>query len=287
MNQFKHTSHKSDSHLELVNSFNKNYTSYLEASLVESVLEEILLSNEPAESSKANMLEEKIREKYLKACLLSSMCEGSNEALPADIKAPALTAEAKSHLINKVQTLLNERLAKLDAFLLDESDSQVLEKFEQLVNKKQCLEVNVEKLSDDIKLKYEHCSNAAYEIAKLLKRMLDEYRSGFYAGENKERCEHKILECQVLLSKMKSTSAELYIDLYTEDKLKSLKLIHDQIEMKTRLEKEKLDKAVSSAAAYRALGPDFDNLLCVYNELLEILERKKYAVNKLKKDNII
>lgn len=287
---------------EMRNEFNKNYKKFLEASLLESVIENAIQSSDQVENSDAKLtkLNDRIKEKYLKSNFISLYNNNPvkeenslNEFSANDFKTLPLDLECKSHLVDKTTELLEARLNKIHSFMTDANDSQnndypeTMRVFNALVEEIQEFKHNSEKSNDDLKLKYEHGLNIAFEVAKLLNSMLNNYRLGFYAEENKERCEHKILEFKTLLGKMLSSKTSILSDVYSEEKLKALKIISDQIDLKANMAKDKYERTSSLIKLYKSLGKDFEPILMTYKQLKEELERKNFTLNTLKKDNFI
>lgn len=171
--------------------------------------------------------------------------------------------------------------------LEDNDYTETRRKLNQLFEELSVYKQKADKSNEEIKLKYEHCLNVAFEISKLLNAILTNYRLGFYAQENKERCEKKILELKVLLGKILSSKSSILSEVYSEDKLKALRVISDQIDMKSNVTREKLNRMTSLIASYNSLGKEFDPILAQYKQLKNELERKNFTLNTLKKDNII
>lgn len=171
--------------------------------------------------------------------------------------------------------------------LEDNDYTETRRKFNQLFEELSVYKQKSDKSNEEVKLKYEHCLNVAFEISKLLNAILINYRLGFYAQENKERCEKKILEFKVLLGKILSSKSSILSEVYSEDKLRALRVISDQIDMKSNVTREKLDRMTSLIASYNSLGKEFDPILAQFKRLKVELERKNFTLNTLKKDNII
>lgn len=290
---------------ELRNEFNKNYQRYIEFNLLESLTDKAI-RNTPSDSNDAHLvkLDDRINERYMKSNLISAYSNNNNntnreamidqvEFSPSELKTLPLDLEAKSHLVGKITQLIENRLAKINNFLTDRNDYQsdsndyaetvrIFNRiFEQIQNFKQ----SSDKSNDDIRVKYEHCLNIAFEVAKLLNKTLANFRLGFYAGENKERCENKILEFKVLLGKILSSKSSIMAEVYSADKLRALKIISDQIDLKSNLCKEKQERMGSLINSYDSLGKEFEPVLNLYNELKVELERKNFTLNTLKKED--
>jgi HAUS augmin-like complex subunit 4 len=160
-------------------------------------------------------------------------------------------------------------------------------KFNQMFEELSIHKQKADKFNEEVKLKYEHCLNVAFEISKLLNAILNNFRLGFYVQENKERCENKILEFKVLLGKILSSKASILSEVYSEDKLKALKIINDQLDIKSNITQERLNRMTSLINSYNSLGKEFDPVLEQYKQLRVELDRKNFTLNTLRKDNII
>lgn len=284
---------------ELKNEFNCNYKKYLEMSLLQSLVENALQEGSTIDAK----LDEKIKDKYLKSSLIAGYSSTGPNSAPKDglmgqfsindFRAPPLDLEAKSYLVEKIKELLENRLAKISSFVTDPSEledndyTETRRKLNQLFEELSINKQKSDKSNEEVKLKYEHCLNVAFEISKLLNAILVNYRLGFYAQENKERCEKKILEFKVLLGKILSSKSSILSEVYSEDKLKALRVISDQIDMKSNVTREKLNRMTSLIASYNSLGKEFDPILAQYRQLKNELERKNFTLNTLKKDNIM
>lgn len=163
---------------------------------------------------------------------------------------------------------------------------ETMHKFHQLIEQIHTFKQASIKANDDIKIKHEHCLNVAYEVAKLLNVILQKFRLGFYADENKERCENKILEFKVLLGKILSSKASILADVYEEDKLKALRKISDQVDLKSNLTKENFERVNSLVNSYNSIGKEFDPVLSTYKQVKAELDRKQFTLNTLKSTNI-
>lgn len=144
-----------------------------------------------------------------------------------------------------------------------------------------------DKSSDDIKIKYEHCLNIAFEVAKLMNDLLNNFRLGFYTEENRERCKAKFIEFEMLCGKILSTKASIMSEIYSKSKLDALKVISDQISTKYDVAMDKYEQAISVVDSYKALGEEFEEILRVYKKLNGDLNQKKYMLDTIKKDNLI
>lgn len=281
---------------ELKIEFNSNYKKYLEMSLLQSLVE-----NAVQDSSNVDVkLDERIKDKYLKSSLIAAYSTGTgpkdglmDEFSINDFRTSPLDLETKSYLVEKIKDSLENRLTKMSSFVTDPNEledndyTETRRKFNQLFEELSVYKEKSDKSNEEVKLKYEHCLNVAFEISKLLNAILINYRLGFYAQENKERCEKKILEFKVLLGKILSSKSSILSEVYSEDKLRALRVISDQIDMKSNVTREKLDRMTSLIASYNSLGKEFDPILAQYKRLKVELERKNFTLNTLKKDNII
>lgn len=283
---------------DLKNEFNKNYKKYLEMSLLESLVNDVVQnpnSNESLTNMKSITLDAKIKEKYLKSNLVSGLIANPMEETALlddlsvnDFKTFQLDQVAKADLIDKIKDCLENRLNKLDDFLTDPNGdddySTVIQKFQKLIDQIQAFKSKTDKSTDDNKIKYEHCLNVSFEVAKLLSTMLNNFRLAFYAEENKERCEHKILTFEVLFGKIRFSLTDLLLEVYSADKLKALKIISDQIDLKASLTREKYDRNNFAISSYKSLGKEFEPILDSYKMLRAELERQNFTFNTLKKD---
>lgn len=284
---------------ELKNEFNCNYKKYLEMSLLQSLVEQAIQDTSAIDVK----LDEKIKDKYLKSSLIAGYSATALNPAPKDglmdefsindFRTSNLDLETKSYLVEKIKGILESRLEKISRFVTDPSEledndyAETRRKFNQLFEELSVYKQRSDKSNEEVKLKYEHCLNVAFEISKLLNAILANYRLGFYAQENKERCEKKILEFKVLLGKILSSKSSILSEVYSEDKLRALRVISDQIDMKSNVTREKLDRMTSLIASYNSLGKEFDPILAQYKEMKVELERKNFTLNTLKKDNII
>jgi len=124
--------------------------------------------------------------------------------------------------------------------------------------------------------------NVAFEVARLLNLILKKFRLEFYTAENKERCEQKILQFKVLLGKILSSKSSILSDVYTEDKLKALRVISDQVDIKWSMTQEKYNRMTSLLGAYKSLDTELEPLLGTYKQIKADLEKKKFTLNTLK-----
>lgn len=284
---------------ELRNEFNKNYQKYIELDLLESLTENAI-QNKPSESNDTRglKLDDKISEKYMKSNLIIAYNNNSNKEVidqiefsPNEFKTLPLDLEAKSHLVEKISELIENRLSKLNKFMSEstESDdndySETVRMFNKNFEQIQSFKQNSQKSNDDIRLKYEHCLNVAFEVAKLINAMFVNFRLGFYAEENRERCENKILEFKILLGKILSSKSSIMAEIYSEEKLKALKIISDQVDIKSNFYKDKHERMISLINSYDGLGKEFEPILSLYKELKAELERKNFTLDTLKKEN--
>jgi len=128
--------------------------------------------------------------------------------------------------------------------------------------------------------------NVAFEVAKLLNLILKKFRLEFYVGENRERCEQKILEFKVLLGKILSSKSSILGDVYAEEKLKALRVISDQVDMRLSMSQEKYDRMNSLLSSYRSLDSELEPILSTYKQMKVELERKNFTLNTLKSTSV-
>ena len=105
-------------------------------------------------------------------------------------------------------------------------------------------------------------------------------------AENRERCEQKILQFKVLLGKILSSKSCIHGDVYTEDKLSALRVISDQVDMRSSMSQEKYDRMSSLLGSYMSLGKELDPILSTYKQMKADLEKKKFTLNTLKKTSV-
>jgi hypothetical protein len=128
MNSAEYEAH--ESLRELRSEFNKNYKRFLELSLLESLTEDALNSNN-AELSKPK-LTEKIRERYHKSIIMASYSSTGGGVMAAvnkergqsldefsvdDFRTQSLDLEAKSCLVESIGEAIENRLIRINNFL--------------------------------------------------------------------------------------------------------------------------------------------------------------------------
>lgn len=291
---------------ELRNEFNISYKKYIKMSLLESLVDTSIQtdSSSLADDSKSIKMDEKIKEKYFKSNLSSAYNIDTNKDAnlmmdeffkTIDFKTMSLDLEAKSRLVEKIQCCMESRLSKIKSLITDPTEledididyRETMQKFHDLIDETEDIKKNSKESNEELKIKYEHCLNLAYEVAKLLNTMLTNFRIGFYGEENKEKCEHKIVAFKVLFGKILSTKANIQSKIYSDEKLNALKIISEQNYLKMNLTKEKHERYDNLINSYKSLGNDFEPALDTYRQLKSELERKMFTLNTLQNDNII
>ena len=118
-------------------------------------------------------------------------------------------------------------------------------------------------------------------------KFLGEYRIKIFVSENRHECERALLECEVLIAKMKTFAAELLSETYTEEKMKALGVIKNHIEMKKRSSQLNHTQLVSRLELIKSFGKEFEDQLAEYAELEETYKKKAWTLLKLKENNTI
>jgi hypothetical protein len=280
---------------------------------------------EHSSSSHSHSSEKKIQEAFFKSNLMAnieaSLSKTNNFAasdmiligdrissaddfsLIEELKSEPLDENTKMHLLSKIESRLESRLIETIEFVepnmeqeLNVDDlwsnnyakvDELLALVKELAEAKSALENQCEKANEEIALKLEHSLNLAVEIAGLIKSILEEFKLKFYAEENKLSCNNEILKCEMFIAKTNVLINELLCDTYSSDKLQSFKIIKNQMQMNANKSKETIDQINSTLSMFKSFGKEFEAILGSYNELKSELERKKYTLNRLKKEGLI
>lgn len=238
-----------------LNELNSNYKKFIEKSLIESILLEIVNSTRAQTDDNYRSIakyDERLLERYLN--ILNDLSQTME----------LFDVETKTYLSNKFDYLLETRMKSIY----------------DLVNDSDILELN-DKLNSEPEVKYDHCMNVSIEVSNLIKEMLNTYRIDFYLKENKLKSEHKLTECETLFAKIRTVANELVADLYSPEKLNALQTIRNQLDLNSNFSRDKLEQIVESLCLFKSLGKEFEDLLLNYKKLKQQLERKKYSINKL------
>ena len=307
----------SSANKDLSKEFREKYNKYVESRLMhDTICEALNFSGRRHESTSDKSLLEAVKDKFLKSFAVANLkasgtkmsqdfvSNDARDAFLAEFKPEALNKEEKSFLVRELEKVLDKRWRKLDTHLdlfeecpnseeiehNDDSElnydgiSRRLETFVDSVNKSK---LEKERLCEEVEFKLERCLSQSVGVSKLLKEMLDQIRLKFYANENQLRCEHKLVECDALLLKIKSVANEMLLDMYSEEKLEALNVLRIQIDVNKQITRDKHDQVLNSLASFHALGKDFEAILAEYTELRAQLEKKRWDYETLKKDNII
>ena len=163
---------------------------------------------------------------------------------------------------------------------------QLLFKFNQLWSTVENQENLLESLNEKLSLKLDHCLHISRESLNLIRRLLSDYKLGFYVNENKIKCENQIVKCETVLAKISIVTNEIISDLYAQEKLKALSIVKNQINLETKSTKEKYDLLKLSLDEFRTLGKEFDDILSTYVGLKDQLSGKKWTLDKLNQDDL-
>jgi hypothetical protein len=169
----------------------------------------------------------------------------------------------------------------------DINSEQIVQRLRLLIETNKDGSYKIEKLAQEINLKFQHCFSKTLEIMNLLKTILTEFRLAFYDGKNKTEFEKEIISCDLLFKKIDLVENEWLVQLYGPEQVNSLQTIKSQIELDTDKAQEAVDKLEGALDMYKSLGKEFETILCAYSELKVQYERKKYTIEKLKGDEII
>lgn len=243
---------------------NLNYKKYLEKQLFENVLLEIVNSNRALVDDNYKSIakyDELLLDRYIKSCVNAEHEEDTGEQ-----RLPALDSELKNYFLNKFESILESRVDVLNELTTNDLDLLTRE---------------VDMLVNDTEYKTDLCMNVTFEVSDLIKELLARFRLEFYAKENELTYEHMLVQFDTLCAKVRVVTAELMDELYSREKLNALGVIRNQIDLNTKIAKDKLGQLVELSESYKALGSEFEDLVKLYKQRKEQLARKQYSINKL------
>ena len=254
-----------------LNELKLNHKRYLEKSLLENVILEIINPVASDENTHVRAdLDSQLLNKYLKSCVNDPQIEWPSES------EHSLSSEAKSYLIERTDLILSDRCDSLENFI--SASSYNLDDLDVLMKE-------TGKLSSETDVKYEHCVHIAVQLSSLIKEMLSSYRLDFYLKENQLTYENKLVECKTLLAKIRTVAGELLTDMYSPEKQAALGIVRNHLNLKTSLVKENLDRILESLNLFKSLGKEFEELVSTYKQTIEMRDRKLYSINKLNRKN--
>jgi hypothetical protein len=253
-----------------LNELKLNHKRYLEKCLLENVILEIINPIVTDESAQVRAdLDSQLLKKYLKSCVNDPEVEWPETE-------ESLSSEARSYLIERTDQILSNRCNSLEDFI--SASSYQLDDLDVLMKE-------TEKLSSETDVKYEHCVHIALQLSSLIKEMLSSYRLEFYLKQNQLIYENKIIECKTLLAKIRTVAGELLTDMYSPEKQVALGIVRNQLDLKTTLANENLNRILESLYLFKSLGKEFEELVNTYKQTIEMRDRRLYSINKLKRKN--
>lgn len=262
--------------------------------------------------------DEKIRNNFWKAKFISENMD-KNDKIPCDLlnelKIDSLNNDEKHYLLNKLETRIegytndvNDLLSyqkdtyenngsvrwtcgEASSILFDKSKlddvDQLAIKLKLLIDSNDKAVIDNAKLDDEIDIKLSHCLNISFEIINLLKRILNDFKLEHYHPEKRMKCEQELLSFDLLLNKIKVVFNEIIYDLYKPEKLQSLSLIKNHMNIEMEKVMHNYEQAQMKVNMFKSLGNEFENIYTEYAKLKETLKQKMVTLKTLKEQNII
>jgi hypothetical protein len=307
--------------LDLQNQFNAVYKKYLEDSLLYnslfgSVFDFETKANEinPSTSTVCDddiKKTEKIAQKFWRANLITSSFNSKenintddNITLTNSIKKiETLTLEEKKLLVDQIQVKFKNILVEIGIFMnIKPYPKTITPPLDTQSNEPDCDNIyllvkdanrqvdvyeaeNMKKL-ESINILLERSLNLSMEMANVLRELLDDYKLNFYANENVQFCENLLQSSEKLIKKIQSYTDDLISDLYSPDKIKSLKMIGNQLDTEIKKAQEKHDLTKERLNSYQSLGDRFDHIVEEYNTLKQELDKNTFTLKQIKQNKM-
>jgi len=123
------------------------------------------------------------------------------------------------------------------------------------------------------------------ETLELLYRILENHRLGSQLETDQSTGEWLIARCEATIFKMKVIQQQCLSETYTSDTIPALKSIRETIISACNQAKREYDGVIARLHKYEQVGLGFKELADEYNNLLNEINQKKWALNELRKNS--
>lgn len=255
----------------------KNHKTYLENQFIYDTLREIVLESDDSKNCNA----------FWKSFILgnlSTIDPNNQKSIElSKFESNEVSRDLKESLLAKLKEKFEQNINSIQEFMQNyDNPATILTQIQEKIDKITHLKEEIQELDESFQLKLKNIFVISNELINLLTKILKEFKIDFYSKQDLIKCEHIIIESEAYLAKFESLVFEYTSDTYSNDKLKALAMIKQQIDSSKQRADYDFVQFSNSLEGYGCLGKEFQVLLKEYVDLKEILENKKWTLNEIK-----